>query len=138
MEARRNPAFAAVLAQTDLCLADGVGLLWAARRLGQPLPERVTGSDSVPLIAQHAAERGWRLYLLGAGPGIAPRTSEILRGRYPGLRVVGAYGGTPATRMLRRSLRVFGRLSPISFLWRMARPSRICGSVSIGKRWVFR
>ena len=96
MEARRNPAFAAVLAQTDLCLADGVGLLWAARRLGQPLPERVTGSDSVPLIAQHAAERGWRLYLLGAGPGVALRTSEILQGRSPGLRVVGAYGGTPA------------------------------------------
>ena len=96
MEARRNPTFAAVLAQTDLCLADGVGLLWAARRMGQPLPERVTGSDGVPLIAQRAAERGWGLYLLGAGPGVAQRTGEILQGRYPGLRVVGAYAGTPA------------------------------------------
>ena len=96
MEARRNLAFAAVLEQTDLCLADGVGLLWAARRMGQPLPERVTGSDSVPLIAQRAAERGWGLYLLGAGPGVAQRTGEILQGRYPGLRVVGAYAGTPA------------------------------------------
>ena len=80
MEARRNPTFAAVLAQTDLCLADGVGLLWAARRMGQPLPERVTGSDGVPLIAQRAAERGWGLYLLGAGPGVAQRTGEILPG----------------------------------------------------------
>jgi N-acetylglucosaminyldiphosphoundecaprenol N-acetyl-beta-D-mannosaminyltransferase len=96
MEARRNPTFAAVLEQTDLCLADGVGLLWAARRMGQPLPERVTGSDGVPLIAQRAAERGWRLYLLGAGPGVAQRTGEILVGRYPGLRVVGAYAGSPA------------------------------------------
>ena len=96
MEARRNPAFAAVLERTDLCLADGIGLLWAARRMGQPLPERVTGSDSVPLIAQRAAERGWGLYLLGAGPGVAQRTGEILLGRYPGLRVVGAYAGSPA------------------------------------------
>ena len=96
MEARRNPTFAAVLAQTDLCLADGVGLLWAARRMGQPLPERVTGSDGVPLIAQRAAERGWGLYLLGAGPGVAQRTGAILQGRYPGLRVVGAYAGTPS------------------------------------------
>ena len=96
MEARRNPTFAAVLEQTDLCLADGVGLLWAARRMGQPLPERVTGSDGVPLIAQRAAERGWGLYLLGAGPGVAQRTGEILQGRYPGLRVVGAYAGSPA------------------------------------------
>jgi N-acetylglucosaminyldiphosphoundecaprenol N-acetyl-beta-D-mannosaminyltransferase len=96
MEARRNPTFAAVLGQTDLCMADGVGLLWAARQMGQPLPERVTGSDSVPLIAQHAAERGWAIFLLGAGPGVAQRTGEILKERHPGLRVVGAYAGSPS------------------------------------------
>jgi N-acetylglucosaminyldiphosphoundecaprenol N-acetyl-beta-D-mannosaminyltransferase len=96
MEARRNVAFAAALERADLCLADGVGLLWAARRMGSELPERVTGSDSVPLIAQRAAERGWRLFLLGAGPGVAARTAEILQARYPGLTVAGAYAGTPA------------------------------------------
>ncbi len=95
MEARRNPAFAAALERADLCLADGVGLLWAARRLGRTLPERVTGSDGVPLIAQRAAEQGWRLYLLGAGPGVAQRTASILQARYPGLDVAGAYAGSP-------------------------------------------
>jgi N-acetylglucosaminyldiphosphoundecaprenol N-acetyl-beta-D-mannosaminyltransferase len=96
MEARRNPAFAAALENADLCLADGIGLLWAARRLGQGLPERVTGSDGVPLIAQRAAERGWRLYLLGAGPGVAQRTAGILQARCPGLEVAGVNAGTPA------------------------------------------
>ena len=96
METRRNPAFAAALDRAELCLADGVGLLWAARRQGCALPERVTGSDGVPLIAERAAERGWRLYLMGAGPGIAERTGEILQMRYPGLLVAGAYAGTPA------------------------------------------
>jgi N-acetylglucosaminyldiphosphoundecaprenol N-acetyl-beta-D-mannosaminyltransferase len=97
MEARRNPAFAAALERAELCLADGVGLLWAARRLGRGLPERVTGSDGVPLIAQRAAEQGWRLFLLGAGPGVAQRTADILQVRFPGLVVVGAYAGSPAT-----------------------------------------
>lgn len=96
MEARRNPAFAAALERSDLCLADGVGLLWAARRMGRTLPERVTGSDGVPMIAQRAAERGWRVYLLGAGPGVAQRTAGILQTRYPGLDVAGAYAGSPA------------------------------------------
>ena len=96
MEARRNPGFAAVLAQADICMPDGVGLLWAARRLGRSLPQRVTGSDSVPLISQRAAEQGWRLYLLGAAPGVAERTAEILAERYPGLRVVGTHAGSPA------------------------------------------
>ncbi len=96
MTARRNPAFAQVLEAADLCIADGIGLLWAAKRQGKPLPERVTGSDGVPLIAQRAAERGWRLYLLGAGPGIAEAAGVELGRRFPGLKVVGAYGGAPS------------------------------------------
>lgn len=96
MEAQRNARFRAVLARADLVLADGVGLLWAARRTGQRLPQRVTGSDGVPLIAAWAAEEGWRLYLLGAAPGVADRAAEILQGRHPGLRVAGAYAGSPA------------------------------------------
>lgn len=96
MEARRNPPFAAVLEQADLCVPDGVGLLWAARRQGRRLPQRVTGSDGVPLIAQRAAERGWTLYLLGAAPGVAARAAEILVGRHPALQVAGVYAGSPA------------------------------------------
>lgn len=94
MEARRNPPFAAVLEAADLCIADGIGLLWAARRLGEPLPERVTGSDGVPLIAARAAQKAWRLFLLGAGPGVAERAATVLRERYPGLQVVGTYAGS--------------------------------------------
>ncbi len=96
MEARRNAAFRAVLEQADLCLADGVGLLWAARRQGQTLPERVTGSDALPLIAERAARDGWRLYLLGAAPGVAEQTSQLLQARYPGVQIVGTYAGAPA------------------------------------------
>jgi N-acetylglucosaminyldiphosphoundecaprenol N-acetyl-beta-D-mannosaminyltransferase len=95
MEAQHNAAFREVLERSDLCMADGVGLLWAARRQGSPLPERVTGSDSVPLIAERAAQMGWSLYLLGAAPGIAERTAQILTVRYPGLRIAGAYAGSP-------------------------------------------
>lgn len=98
MEARRNPAFRQVLADADLVLADGVGLLWAARRTGQHLLQRVTGSDGVPLIAAWAAEGGWRLYLLGAAPGVAERAAEILCARHPGLQIVGTFAGSPADR----------------------------------------
>ncbi len=96
MEAQRNPEFREVLAQADLVMADGVGLLWAARRAGHPLPQRVTGSDGVPLIAAQAAEQGWRIFLLGAAPGVADRAAEVLMGRYPRLQVVGVYAGSPA------------------------------------------
>ena len=96
MAARRNRAFRAVLEGADLCLADGVGLLWAGRVLGRPLPERVAGSDLVPQIAALAAARGWRLFLLGAQPGVAARAAEALQRVNPDLRVVGTYAGSPA------------------------------------------
>jgi N-acetylglucosaminyldiphosphoundecaprenol N-acetyl-beta-D-mannosaminyltransferase len=96
MAAQRDAAFAAVLEAADLCIADGIGLLWAAKRQGAPLPERVTGSDGVPLIARRAAEKGWRIFLLGAGPGVAEAAGAELQRRYPGLDVAGAYPGTPS------------------------------------------
>ncbi len=98
MASRRDREFAQVLEAADLCIADGVGLLWAAKRQGKPLPERVTGSDGVPLIAERAAREGWRLYLLGAAPGIAEAAGAELVRRFPGLQVVGTYAGTPSEK----------------------------------------
>ncbi len=95
MTARRVPEFAAVLRQADLVLPDGVGLLWAARYQGHPLPERVTGSDGIYLLAERAAKEGWRLYLLGAAPGVAAQAGLVLAARYPGLAVAGALAGSP-------------------------------------------
>jgi N-acetylglucosaminyldiphosphoundecaprenol N-acetyl-beta-D-mannosaminyltransferase len=96
MIAQDDPDFMRVLHEADLCAADGIGLLFAARYLGHPLPERVTGSDGVPIIAERAAREGWSLYLLGAAPGIAERAAEVLTARHPALRIAGSYAGSPA------------------------------------------
>jgi N-acetylglucosaminyldiphosphoundecaprenol N-acetyl-beta-D-mannosaminyltransferase len=95
MEARRNPAFRRILAQADLCVPDGVGVLWAARRQGCPLRQRVAGVDLVEKIVARGAARGWRIYFLGAAPGVAERAATVLAGRYPGLKVAGCYAGSP-------------------------------------------
>ncbi|RLT43886.1 MAG: glycosyltransferase [Chloroflexi bacterium] len=96
MEARRDPAFAAVLNRADLCAPDGVGILWAGRLLGQPFAERVTGSDGIYRISERAAAQGWRVYFLGAGPGVAEQTAERLCSLYPGLQVAGTFSGSPS------------------------------------------
>ena len=96
VDAQRDPAFAATLARADLRVPDGAGVLWAARRMGRPLRERVTGSDGVAYICERAAQRGWRVYFLGAASGVAERTAAILAARYPGLQVAGCYAGSPA------------------------------------------
>jgi N-acetylglucosaminyldiphosphoundecaprenol N-acetyl-beta-D-mannosaminyltransferase len=95
IDARRDSAFAGVLQRADLRVADGVGIIWAARLQGVKLPERVTGSDGVYRICERAAEKGWRVYFLGAGPGIAERAAGILQQEYPQLLVAGTYAGSP-------------------------------------------
>jgi len=96
MIAQKDVNFRNILRRADLCVPDGVGLLWAAKHIGEPLPERVTGSDGVPRIAERASIEGWRLFLLGAAPGIAEKTANILCERHPGLQIAGTYAGSPA------------------------------------------
>jgi N-acetylglucosaminyldiphosphoundecaprenol N-acetyl-beta-D-mannosaminyltransferase len=95
MHAGRDPAFAAVLRRADLALADGAGVLWAARRLGHPLPGRVAGVDFVKALAARGAATGWRFYLLGGGAGVAEAAGVVLRDTYPGFILAGAQPGSP-------------------------------------------
>lgn len=97
MAAQKDAEFMAVLQEAALCIPDGIGLLWAARILGGWLPERVAGSELVYHLAGLAAEKGCRLFLLGAGPGVAEEAAVILQERYPALVIAGTYAGSPDT-----------------------------------------
>ncbi|HLF03448.1 MAG TPA: WecB/TagA/CpsF family glycosyltransferase [Anaerolineales bacterium] len=95
MAAQDDAEFMAILRDADLCIPDGVGLLWAARWNKTPLRERVAGSDLVPLIAAEAASRQWRVFFLGAAAGVAERAAGELKARYPNLIVAGTWAGSP-------------------------------------------
>ena len=96
MKARHDPEFRATLQRAALCIPDGIGVLWATRLRGKKLRERVAGSDLVPLLSAEAAPHGWRIFYLGAAPGVAEKAAGILAARYPGLNVAGCYAGSPA------------------------------------------
>lgn len=97
MQARRNGRFLAVLAQADLCIPDGYGVVWAARRLGRPLPGRVAGVDFIRALARRGAQEGWRFFFLGAAPGVAESAASVLRTDYPDLITAGCLAGSPET-----------------------------------------
>jgi N-acetylglucosaminyldiphosphoundecaprenol N-acetyl-beta-D-mannosaminyltransferase len=94
--AQQDEDFRAILNGASLALPDGVGVLWAARFLGRPLKGRVTGVDTTRRIAALAAQRDYRLFLLGAAPGVAERTAARLLADHPALAVVGTHAGSPA------------------------------------------
>lgn len=83
-----DDVFAAAYQRASLSVADGMPLVWASKVLGQPLPERVAGSDLLEPTLQLAAKRGWRVFFLGAGPGVAEKAAAVARERF-GTNVVG-------------------------------------------------
>jgi N-acetylglucosaminyldiphosphoundecaprenol N-acetyl-beta-D-mannosaminyltransferase len=93
--AHDDPVFRQDLNRAGLNVADGVGLMLAARLLGHRLRERVTGSDGIHRLAAHCARRGYQLYLLGAAPGVTNLVAERLTLANPGLVVVGTFAGSP-------------------------------------------
>jgi N-acetylglucosaminyldiphosphoundecaprenol N-acetyl-beta-D-mannosaminyltransferase len=95
MRARRDPAFQLLLDHADLAPADGVGVKWAARLLGERLREVVPGSDLVERLAAAGMGDGQRWFLLGAAEGVAAEAAVQLQSRYPGLQIVGTWSGAP-------------------------------------------
>ena len=94
MRANDDKDFARVLDSADLCLPDGTGVVWAARRQGCRIDGPVAGSDMVPLLAAMCARRGFPLFLLGAAPGVADELASRLRSEHPDLQVA-AHSGNP-------------------------------------------
>jgi N-acetylglucosaminyldiphosphoundecaprenol N-acetyl-beta-D-mannosaminyltransferase len=95
MAAQSDAEFRRIINSSALALPDGMGVWWAGRRIGRPLPERIPGVDLVERLAALSAQRGYRLYFLGAMPGVADKAVEVLRTRHPGLVVAGTYAGSP-------------------------------------------
>lgn len=76
-------------AHAALSLVDGMPLLWLARMLGHPLPEKISGSDLVRPLLKKAAQKQWRVYFLGGVQGVGQLAADKLRAEIPGLDIVG-------------------------------------------------
>lgn len=73
--AGRNDELKKLINSAEIVTADGIGVVWAARRLGTPLPERVTGIDLAKAVFPMAQAGNWRIFLLGGKPGVAEQAA---------------------------------------------------------------
>jgi N-acetylglucosaminyldiphosphoundecaprenol N-acetyl-beta-D-mannosaminyltransferase len=82
VQVEHNLVFRAAYEKVSLSVVDGQLLLWASQLLGAPLPEKISGSDLMLPLARRAAERKWRVYLLGGGPGVAELAAKELKKQF--------------------------------------------------------
>ena len=77
------PELRAILQQADVCLADGMPVVWGAALVGMPIQERVAGADLVPRLVEASQSTGWRVHVFGSSPSVADRAMELFADRYP-------------------------------------------------------
>jgi N-acetylglucosaminyldiphosphoundecaprenol N-acetyl-beta-D-mannosaminyltransferase len=75
---------ASILRRADVCLADGMPVVWGSRLLGMPIRERVAGSDLVPLLVDASRMSGHHVHVFGSTPPVADAARRLLQQRYPG------------------------------------------------------
>ena len=93
VKASRDDALRRIINECDLVNVDGMPVVWAARLLGKPLKERVAGIDLFEALMRRAAERGWRVFLLGARLDVVQAVGALYAHRYPGLVLAGVRDG---------------------------------------------
>ena len=91
VQAEANPALKGALLSAAFTVADGVGVVWAARRSGVALPGRVPGVELVSRVLELGGSE-LNVFFLGSKPGVAERAAAAARGRY-GTRVAGVQHG---------------------------------------------
>jgi N-acetylglucosaminyldiphosphoundecaprenol N-acetyl-beta-D-mannosaminyltransferase len=88
-----DPRMRAFVQRCELVNADGQAIVWASRLLGDPLPERVAGIDLMERLLALADLQGYAVYFLGATEEALRQAIEVVRRRYPSLRLAGYRNG---------------------------------------------
>lgn len=93
MAAIESPEYKAMMQTAELVVPDGTGLVWAARKGGDPVKERVPGYELLHELMKQGERLGWKVYLVGAAPDVIKETARRLILQYPGTEVVGYRDG---------------------------------------------
>lgn len=93
VKASRDPELRRIINECALINVDGMPVVWASRLLGKGLKERVAGVDLFEALMLRSAERGWRVFLLGAREEVVSGVKRLYEMKYPGLTVAGYRNG---------------------------------------------
>ena len=93
MLAHEDEEFKSILNSADLCTADGIGVVYAAKILNTPVPERVAGFDVTCALLERVSRSGEGVFLFGAKPGVAELAKEKMEEKYSGINIAGTGNG---------------------------------------------
>lgn len=93
MLAEKDERFCDILNNSELVVADGIGVIKGAQLLKTPLPERIPGIELGEAMIEYCANNAYPVYFLGGKPGVADEAAEKMKEKYAGLYVCGTHDG---------------------------------------------
>lgn len=73
--AQKDAEFRRILNNSALALPDGAGIIWAARKLGTVINERITGTDFLLNLAKIVQKNDKKIALIGGDRGVAQKAA---------------------------------------------------------------
>ena len=89
MEAQDDTDFKQILNDADLCVPDGVPLVWLSRLAGHKETGRVFGPDLMLQVSGMLAATGGSAFYYGGAPGVAEELADEMAARFPGIKCAG-------------------------------------------------
>lgn len=127
MMARDDEKLARAIENADLVVVDGKPLVWTARWLETPVPEKVSGVDLMRRLLEEGNRRGLSVFLLGTTQQRLDVLERVIRAEYPEVKIVGTRNGyfkppdyPEVTRQIRESradLLLVGMPAPFKEVW---------------------
>lgn len=90
---RRDDRLRAIIRNCALVNADGQAIVWAARMLGKPLPERVAGIDLMIELLNLAEKKQYKVFFLGARDEVLGQFIKKVTEQFPGIQIAGFRNG---------------------------------------------
>lgn len=87
----KDTQFYNAILESDLVVADGMPLIWAAKFLGIPIKERVAGSDLFEKLSTEPRQQKIRVFFFGGAPGVAEKAHNQLNLNSKGMLSCGYY-----------------------------------------------
>ncbi len=129
MEARKDRELMGILKAADLVTPDGVGVVWASKYSETQLKERVSGYDLVLKIFEKMNDTDYTVYFFGGAPGVAQKAAEMMKLKFPGLKVVGVHNGYFDEKEERKIIADIKRVQPSLLLVGLGAPKQ--------EKWIY-
>ena len=126
-----KPEYYELINSAELIIPDGIGVVKAAKILGNPLKERVPGIELGEAMLEYASGNGTEVYLLGGKPGVAEAAAKNMTEKYPGLCIVGTADGY-FKKEGEESDAVLGKIADSG-----AKLLFVCLGVPVQEKWIF-